>query len=184
MLEKILSLDSLVTSSIARLFPHNIFFDTIFSFLSLNGNFLFIWVFILLFLFFKERRKDKLVFVYFALSLVITLLAANFLKDIFDRPRPWTLIPPEDVRCMESNFSFPSGHAAGAMSGAVILAAYNKKRKYLYYVIAALISLSRIYWQCHYLLDIIFGASLGFLVSYLILKITTHSIDTAKDTKK
>jgi len=69
------------------------------------------------------------------------------------------------------DFSFPSSHAAFAFSAAVILTSYDKKRWYLYYGIAFLVSFSRIYLGCHYVLDLVLGAIIGFTVSQFILHI-------------
>ncbi|MFA6513419.1 MAG: phosphatase PAP2 family protein, partial [Patescibacteria group bacterium] len=52
---------------------------------------------------------------------------------------------------------------------ATILAYFDKKRRWFYYIIAVLISYSRIYLGCHYFLDVVAGTILGFVISKIIL---------------
>ena len=176
MISSIQQIDAIMTKFFCFLFPHNGFFDVFFSFFSLKGNSLLIWVIILFFLILFEERKDKLFVLYFLASFGITALVSNFiLKNIFQRIRPYTLFEKSAAVC-PTDFSFPSGHAATAVAAATILSAFDGKRKWFYYTVAILISFSRIYLGCHYVVDIIGGALVGWLISkgilFLVKRIT------------
>ncbi len=74
-----------------------------------------------------------------------------------ERPSPREVNPwaPWD------RFSFPSHHAARVWMLAVILAACIPQARGVMYIIAALVSVSRLYLQKHYLTDVIAGVVLG-----------------------
>ncbi|MFA6513476.1 MAG: phosphatase PAP2 family protein, partial [Patescibacteria group bacterium] len=161
----VVNLDFLLTNLLSTLFPNNSFFNYFFSFFSLKGVFVIIWALIVLLLVFFEEKKNpgisrkdlKFVFL-FSMSFLLTFFLADILlKNIFMRPRPIldtkyfilnTFSCPRD-------FSFPSAHAATAFAAATILAYFDKKRRWFYYIIAVLISYSRIYLGCHYFLDVV-----------------------------
>lgn len=168
--------DSIFTKLLSQIFPHNIFFDYLFSFFSLKGGSIFIWILIIALVVFLEERKTlgvnqrdkKFLIIFFGSFLLTTLLTDVFLKNYFRRPRPYPIAPVHYnliANTCPVDFSFPSGHAAAAFSAAGVLSYFDKKRRGLYYAIAVLISYSRIYLGCHYLADVVVGALLGYLIS-------------------
>lgn len=180
-----MNLDYFMTNFLAKLIPHNIFFDYLFSFFSLKGSSILIWVLvIILVVIFEERKnpgitkRDKKFIILFSAAFLLTFLLSDIiLKNIFLRPRPFlssSIYHLESLTC-PTDFSFPSAHAATAFAAATILAFFDKKRKWFYFTVAVLISYSRIYLGCHYFLDIIFGALLGFTISKISLKLITRN---------
>ena len=191
------TVDKQLTLFISNLFPHNAFFDSFFSFFSLQGNSFFIWILIILGIIILEeirypgiQKTDKKFVVYFLISFTLTAVLVNFvLKPTFHRPRPL----PAEKRSLErransdessskvslggpaysttcpTDFSFPSSHAATAFAAATILAFFDKKRLWLYWTVAFLISLSRISLGCHYFFDVFIGGIIGYFISKFIL---------------
>ncbi|MHC9085400.1 phosphatase PAP2 family protein [Luteimonas sp. RIT-PG2_3] len=89
-----------------------------------------------------------------------------------DRPSLWESIAPEH------NYSFPSGHAMGSMTLAVVLVALTWSTRWRWPVLAAMlvfvpmVGLSRIYLGVHYPSDILAGwaAALAWAVGvYLVV---------------
>jgi len=176
MLHFITTLDRDVTAYIASLLPHNAFFNSIFSFLSLQGLTIIIWIVLFAFFVYRERfdNTHRQFIIAFAISFLTTSFLVNIvIKNIVMRERPWVVQQISETICPD-DFSFPSGHAAGAFAGAIIFAHFDRKRNWLYYGIAGLISLSRIYLQCHYFLDVMTGALIGFLMGWATLWLFTH----------
>ncbi|MFA6081504.1 MAG: phosphatase PAP2 family protein [Patescibacteria group bacterium] len=171
-MDKIISLDYLISNFFRNLIPHNLFFNNFFSFFSLKGSFIFIWLLVMLIVLILEERKnpgitkqDKKFVIIFSASFLLTFFLADFvLKNIFMRSRPFSsgFICPTD-------FSFPSAHAATAFAAATVLTYFDKKRRWFYCIVAILISYSRIYLGCHYFFDVIAGVAIGLIISQLLL---------------
>lgn len=170
MIDTIIQFDKNITSYLAGLLPHNSFFDLFFRFFSLQGLTIGVWIVILGAFFIWEEKKHREFIVHFIAGFGITAFLVNIvLKNIFLRERPVALVQIIGGFC-PTDFSFPSGHASGAFAGAVIFSHFDKKRKYLYYGIAVMISYSRLYLLCHYFLDVVIGALIGYLISKAVLK--------------
>ena len=110
-----------------------------------------------------------------SVTVLLNYVLFTVLKLIFARPRPFLQFGTSIINAPLSNacptdFSFPSGHATIAVGVAVVLAQTDKKRRVFYYVLAFLICLSRIYLQCHYLSDVVFGALLGYGIALGVIK--------------
>lgn len=163
-MEKIMSLDYFFTNLLNKLIPHNIIFDYFFSFFSMKGGSILIWIVIIVLLIIFEEKINKKFIIYFAISLITTALVVNVIKNFIHRPRPQLIsnVCPLD-------FSFPSAHAATAFAAAGVLTYFDKKRKWFYYTVAVLIFYSRIYLGCHYFLDVIIGAIIGYIISQVLL---------------
>ena len=95
------------------------------------------------------------------------------LKPLVDRPRPYTMIPElELIIPPEGDRSFPSGHTTASFAAALIyFRMMPKKYGIPAVVVAALVSLSRLYVGVHYPTDVIGGflvAMIGSMIVYHI----------------
>ena len=162
-------LDLFLTNFIINFIPRNIVIDAFFSFLSLQGLTVIIWLILLLLMVVWQEKRHKEFILYFLLAFITTSFLVNILiKNIVKRDRPYVVNKLVTTNCPK-DFSFPSDHAAGAFTGAVVFATFDKKRRYLYFTIATLIAFSRIYLHCHYLFDVVFGALIGYGVGKTFL---------------
>jgi len=179
MLTNLINFDYSITKVLSNLFPHIPFFNNFFSFFSLKGSLIFVWLLVMLIVLVLEERKnpgitkqDKKIIILFSLAFLITVLFTDVIfKNIFQRPRP---LLSSNINYLASStcprdFSFPSTHAATAFASATILTFFDKKRRWFYYMVALLISYSRIYLGCHYFFDVVSGAIIGYLISRLFL---------------
>lgn len=177
MVQTLLHYDVFITNAINFFIPHTRFFDLFFSFFSLQASSLPIWIVIIVLLMIFEEKINKKFIIYFFIALLITSVVVLGMKKIVKRPRPIvtekTLITKNiianNMRC-DKDYAFPSGHASIAFASATILAAFDKKRRWIYYAIAVLIAISRIYLQCHYFFDVLTGGILGTYIAITVIK--------------
>ncbi len=66
--------------------------------------------------------------------------------------------------------SFPSGHAANAVAGAMALSCVLPSARVAWWLLAATIALSRVYVGVHFPSDILAGAIFGFLCACLVVR--------------
>jgi undecaprenyl-diphosphatase len=64
-------------------------------------------------------------------------------------------------------YSFPSGHAASSVAGAVTLSQLWPAGRVVLWSLATLVALSRIYVSVHYPLDVLGGALLGLACAWV-----------------
>lgn len=176
----IYSIDSFVTALLSPNLVRQGLFYYLFTFLSLEGAWIFLWIFCIGVICWWElyRHKDQRQFVRRVLTLAIsitipvtlvTLLVHFVIKPYIARPRPYTVYATS-APCPK-DFSFPSGHAAAATAAATISMWYdhNRKRDKVYLLLAIAIAYSRIALTCHYLGDVIAGGILGYVTSYAFI---------------
>ena len=117
----------------------------------------------------------------------VNVLIANvwnpMLKNLFLRLRPY-FVPGYNVKLLRliddsadamdvaaQGYSFPSGHAANAVTAYGSLAAHEKKRSWLWALAIALpllVGFSRVFVGAHYPTDVLCGWALGALIVALI----------------
>lgn len=106
-------------------------------------------------------------------SFAIELSAQTAVKYRAKRLRPFKALP-HDIHMLVrplDEWSFPSGHAAGAFVMATVLRHFYPQFGIPFYLGASTIGVSRIYNGVHYPSDVLFGCLLGFASARLGLSI-------------
>ena len=98
-----------------------------------------------------------------SVSLIGSAGIVTLTKYITNRDRPEGMSPRQ-------NSSFPSGHAAGAAAVAVLVSKRHGRLGIVAWMIALWIMLSRIYLGRHFPSDVLTGALLGSIASWLVLR--------------
>lgn len=138
--------------------PHNELFNTLALMFSGVGSLGAIWFFLGGLLFLREEKRDHWFFLpLFLAGSVSWLLVELFIKPLVARLRPDG----------SDGFSFPSGHATIAFACAVVLAKKEPRLRWLWFTLATLISLSRVYLGKHFPLDVLAGALIGLIIGIL-----------------
>jgi len=148
-----------------RDFNHGGVFDKLFTYVTFTGSTIFMALIIVLLLI-GGARKEALVF---SLIFVVTNVLALGIKYVVARPRP------SDLGIMpETEPAFPSAHTVNAFALATTISSYHRKFTIVMYAWALLVAFSRVYLGLHYFTDVVGGAILGFVVSYVITHMALH----------
>ena len=142
----------------------NPFLDSFFLTITTVGSTLF-WL-SLIGIFWLAKQK-KISFLLLAAFLIdsMTLIGS---KLLFNRLRPQDFFSGVETLEYEIGPSFPSGHSERVFSGATILSAFYKNLKPVFYGLALLVAISRIYVGVHFPLDVIYGSLNGIVIGYLV----------------
>ena len=116
-------------------------------------------------------KKPRWLVAPLVISLVLTIVIGDYvLKPLVNRSRPFTsLSRVVSVMPLPKTSSFPSGQTATAFAAAT-MAVFTKRRKIWILALAwaGLVALSRIYMGHHYFSDVLSGAVLGSVISWLV----------------
>lgn len=104
------------------------------------------------------------------ISSVIAIIFGYALKMLILRPRPNNYI----TYLGKGDSSFPSLHALCAFNLAYLLTLFIPELTLLWWIIATLIGLSRMYIQVHYLTDVIGGGVLGIGLAHILLLMISY----------
>ena len=133
---------------------------------------------------FKQTRKMGITV---GVALLLGLLIGNVgLKNIFARPRPYTVNPnivPNMLVDTLSDFSFPSGHTRCCFESGMAMFLFDKRWGKVAFVLGGIIGFSRMYLYMHYPTDVIVGLLLGLLngfVAFVIVDKIYKLIDSKK----
>jgi len=152
--------DTLIFFFINRDFQNRLF-DVIMPFIT-NNVFLLTIPFIAC-LCYKDRKKACLALILGLASFALADWISHFLKHVFERPRPCNIL--EGVHLLAGcsrSYSMPSSYAANSFAFvAPFVILYKNNIRYVFFLIAFLVSFSRIYIGVHYPSDIIVGALCG-----------------------
>lgn len=164
---------------------HNQFFDIFYKyFTNLGEGYYFALIIIIMGLF---RIKY---FIQGLLLFIFTGLSAQLLKQIFDDPRPISYFGKSvalnlvDGVSVYSWNSFPSGHSTSAFTIFLFFSFLVKNQliKFIFFIIALNVAISRIYLVQHFFIDVYFGSILGTILTIILY----NYLDTNKklNTKK
>lgn len=100
-------------------------------------------------------------------ALWLTMLTVNFpLKWFFRRRRPFlAFVKARVLGPRPRDFSLPSGHSAAAFAGALLLTPHAPLFGPVFYAIAAVVAIARIYLGVHYPSDVVVGAAAGMVLA-------------------
>ncbi len=120
----------------------------------------------------KLTRQRHQIGVFVALSaMALSSLAVFTINAAYFRPRPFVDHEVTRLFYAPTDSSFPSNPAAAAFAIAFAVWAVNRRLGSLLLAAAALYGFARVYAGVHYPLDIVSGALIAIVVTFLTLKI-------------
>ena len=119
---------------------------------------------------FENLKKYWLMIVQaFLAGILARFVIVDIIRWFFDRPRPFVENHVNLLVDKVNQSAFPSGHAAFFFAVSTIIYLYNKKAGLLFFLASFLISISRIFTGIHWPSDILAGAIIGILSSFLVI---------------
>ncbi len=150
--------------------------NSFFIFCSLMGEFI-PYVLATAYFLWKDRKFTLLPLI----VAILVMFFSYFIKDYFGHPRPImvlemnglakTLHLVPGVEVMRGYNSFPSGHTMSAFALFSLLCftiAKSDLMQMFFFILAALVGVSRVYLVQHFPQDVLFGSFLGFLVAMVV----------------
>ena len=160
------------------------FLDTVVPWVTLLGEYGAVWIALALVLMLKKNTRPLGFAV--AAALAVDVLVCNvILKPLVARPRPFALRPEITLLVKAPwDYSFPSGHTAASFAAVAALVQRKSSLWIPALVLAAAISLSRIYLYVHYPSDVLCGALLGLACGFAGAYFAGKWMEFCKNRKK
>lgn len=157
---------------------HNDFWDTVMLMVTRKETWFPLYAIIIYYFIINYREKSITILLFLALTILLSDQISVLIKETVQRLRP--VYNPEienlvhNVLRKGGKHGFVSSHAANTFAIFVFTSRIFKNRAYgiLMFLWAVLLCYSRIYSGVHYPTDILFGAVLGWLIGWLMYKIT------------
>ena len=134
------------------------------------------WLFIILQQWFTSNKRKFLIFLTVTAFSSAYTVSELLLKELFQKPRPGDIFPEAFIKMfgIPSPFSFPSSHAAVSFAMAYVLSNKNPVLLPLNFGFAAIIAFTRVYIGLHFPSDIIYGALIGTIIGWIVVKSTNY----------
>lgn len=159
--------------SVFYFFNHTIsagFLDKFFSIITNVNNWYVTYIILLGISIFNGGRKGKLAAIGVIILIIISdQVGYHVLKELVKRIRPCNALADAitPLGCTGS-FSFPSNHALNNFAAATFYYRLYPDLKWVLYIAASLVSISRVYLGLHYPSDILGGAVIGIIFGYIL----------------
>jgi undecaprenyl-diphosphatase len=148
--------------------------DKFFSLITSVNNWYIAYVILLGISWTKGGKRGKIAFI----GVILLIIASDqtgyrLLKELFARPRPCDILNDviTPVGCT-GTYSFPSNHALNNFAAAFFFYKLFPKLKWVLFITAGLVAISRVYLGLHYPSDIIGGALIGIAFGYIFSELT------------
>jgi undecaprenyl-diphosphatase len=160
-------------------------FDWVFVGLSAIGQAAIIWIVLAPVLALWARKPVVFTTLVTAATVWTADLLTIGLKAVFDRERPYEVVPTADpLLRWDVSSSLPSGHAATSAAGAFILAYLIGRGGLGLALLAVAVSFSRVYVGVHYPLDVLAGAVVGLAVGVAAVALVRRLRPTSGDLQR
>jgi len=151
-------------------YRHTPILDRLFHYATWLGDGITVGIACLILLILKLRWGIIASLVSFCSAFLISLI-----KKAYNEPRPSLVFENMDLHYVDGvelyrNFSFPSGHTGAAFTLFLLLTIFTRNKQYtwLFFFLACMVAVSRVYLMQHFLIDVYAGALLGVLFTTVL----------------
>ena len=123
-------------------------------------------------IFWKRDHFKRAIFISLGSAIIARFAFVALFRYLLYSPRPFLVLERVNI-LMNHEFesSFPSGHASFYFALATGVYLYNKKAGRIFFALAGLMGLARIFVSVHWPLDILAGAILGWATALTLKKV-------------
>lgn len=173
-LQSMESLDVWLFYAINRGWSHPVL-DVVMPFVTSSKTWLPVYVVLIAGLLWRGGTRGRWCAATLLVSIALTdPLSTHLLKETIQRLRPYEVLGDVIKLVGSGGGSFPSNHALNNASAAVILSAYYRRFTWLWWTLAAVIGLTRVYCGVHYPSDVLGGLAIGALAGWGLSKAGTR----------
>lgn len=104
------------------------------------------------------------------LAALLAYAARSGLGALVGRARPFVALPDTQLLIPMDHLydSFPSGHAALSFALAYIVFKHDRDWGIAFFILAAVVAVSRVFVGVHFPVDVLFGAVVGILAGWIV----------------
>lgn len=145
---------------------NNVILDYVMPVLTELGSGILLFAIAIIMLFLNKRRVRASGILLLA-GITSSYYFVSIIKNLISRPRPFVALSGVNTVFTIGGFSFPSGHASMAFMAAFLLTKCFR-RGYIFFSLAAVVALSRVYLGLHYFSDVVVGSIIGYLIGFIV----------------
>ena len=116
-----------------------------------------------------DKKDGKKLFSLFTISYILSIILSRILKYTIQRLRPVITENFINKLVIEKGYSFPSEHTLFAFLIATILSYKYPKYAPIWFILAIIMGIARVYEGVHYPSDVICGGLIGIIIGYLTI---------------
>jgi undecaprenyl-diphosphatase len=153
--------------------PHNRWLNGFFRFFTFTFSAGLGWYVLMMRAILVDQRKGIRALRHTILPLSIASILVEYpIKAFFRRSRPFIdFIQAIVIGKKPGSWSFPSGHSATSFAGAWLLSRDYPRQRPFFFLLATLVSFSRIYLGDHYPGDVVSGALSGMTIAEIVRRV-------------
>ena len=160
-------LDYILFEKINQFVGKYLWLDTLAIFFAKYLSYLLVFL-VFLFLFKNRKKYWPMVITGFSAAILARFIITEFIRFLWDRPRPFVENQVNLLLDQTNATAFPSGHAAFLFALSLVIYFYNKKAGIIFIIASFFISISRVFSGIHWPTDILIGALVGIFSGWLI----------------
>ena len=129
---------------------------------------------------FASRKYRKIGF-NIVISVALALAVNAILKGVLSRPLPFEVIEGLSPAVEEPAAWLPPAHALSSFAAALVYAVSIRKTAVPAYIVAVLISASRLYMGACYFSDVVAGAAAGTVIALIVMAFSKKFVNIPED---